>query len=287
MTARPLLWSMGPVVLEQTACWTPEMVTWAVEFQHPAPVDDPRPRLRIVEQTYGEDATKQFEHVQDLAVRVAGAQLTVLADKVVSAQCDMDVLEMRIHIEEFAKTPLISLINPLRGVVTALLPLRFDGLMFHASSAVKDGRGLLFAGVSGQGKTTLSTSLTVARYISDDISLVGRLGTDFPQVLPSPFFGSAGKLGHELGGAFAALALLEQSTDGQTRVARVPRVEAVGQVMRHVVNFSTDAVVHKALLDRVMDLVERVPVVRLERALETPADEVFDLVMDHVSAGDG
>ncbi len=279
---KPLLWSLGPMVLEQTACWTPAMDKWVAQYQHPAPPDDARPRLRIVEQTYGQDPEQQQHQVQDLDVRVDDEQVTIRAADVFEAQCHRKTLDARIHLEEFKNTPLISLINPLRGMVTALLPLEFDGLMFHASSAVKAGRGLLFAGVSGQGKTTLSTSLTQAQYISDDISLVAQLSTDAPRVLPSPFFGSAGKLGHEVGGTFAGLALLEQSTNGQTWIEDLPGREAVAQVMRHVVCFSHDVTLQQALLDRVMDLVAGVKVVRLWRALETPADEVFEQVLAHV-----
>lgn len=49
----------------------------------------------------------------------------------------------------------------------------FDGLLLHASALARpDGRGLVFGGPSGQGKTTMRTRLPGWRALSDDAALV-------------------------------------------------------------------------------------------------------------------
>ena len=49
-----------------------------------------------------------------------------------------------------------------------------DLSVFHAASIVKDGKAILLAGESGEGKTTLTVSLVKRgfRYLSDDLSVI-------------------------------------------------------------------------------------------------------------------
>lgn len=182
-----------------------------------------------------------------------------------------------------SQSPRLTLENALRLLVSSLLPLRHDGLMLHGAAGVLDGSGLVFAGVSTAGKTTLSLGFRKARYISDDISLLNRISTS-PRLLSSPFFGAAGKAGENLESDLRAISILRKAPPGaRTTLQRLHGAKAVAELMPHVVLFGDDRSLMRAALERVSDLVKRVPVFSLSRSLEDPSDEVARLVLEAAS----
>jgi hypothetical protein len=149
--------------------------------------------------------------------------------------------------------------------------------MLHAASAVFQGSGLAFAGLSGAGKTTLASGLVRAQRLSDDLSLVDRLGTT-PRLLPSPFFGRIGSAGADACAPLTAVALLEQGA--LTRITRLPPAEAARRLLRHVVAYDPSSALCSALLSRVAALTKRVPVVAVRRSLADAPDELCRRVLE-------
>src|SRR5688572_7137967 len=74
----------------------------------------------------------------------------------------------------------------------ALIPRR--GLLVHAASLVRDGRGYLFPGVSGAGKTTLARLSADATLLSDELSIVTAAEAG-PRVHGTPFWGELARAG--------------------------------------------------------------------------------------------
>jgi hypothetical protein len=57
-------------------------------------------------------------------------------------------------------------------VIYALLAFRAGGLLFHAAGIVRDGRGYLFCGASGSGKTTVARLSPADQVLNDDLVIL-------------------------------------------------------------------------------------------------------------------
>lgn len=172
--------------------------------------------------------------------------------------------------------------NGLRLWSSLCLPFEHHGLMLHAACAIHQEHGIVLAGHSGAGKSTFALGLHEATYLSDDITLVRDLSTS-PWLLSSPFYGSAGRLGVDQSAPLRAVGVLRQAR--QTSIRRLHSPEAIVQLMRHVVNFTLDASVCRAILEHVVALTERVPIFDVARSLETTSDELCDLLLRAAEEG--
>ena len=153
-----------------------------------------------------------------------------------------------------------SLDSVLRIVHTLVLAGE-GGFLFHAASAVLDGRAFVFAGVSGAGKTTLSRLAPAqATLLSDEISFVRRSGDRYA-AHGTPFAGELARAGDNVSAPLAAIYLLDKgATNAITPMAQA---EALRAMLANVLFFARDGELVRAVLDSAADLVERVPVRRL------------------------
>ncbi len=71
-----------------------------------------------------------------------------------------------------------SFMSALQGAL-GLCASYHDALMLHASSLAIDGRGFVFIGASGAGKTTIASSVAPEAVLSDDGSWCSRMGGRF------------------------------------------------------------------------------------------------------------
>ncbi len=173
--------------------------------------------------------------------------------------------------------PHFTLCNILRAVSSVAYALDHDGLMLHAGCGIFDGRGVVFCGKSGAGKTTISLGMKETTYISDDITLLTDISTA-PTLVGSPFYGSRGVGGAQIDAPLAAIGVLGQSLEG-TDLSRYPPAGLVPELLRHVVCFTTDPVVVGANLERVIALSERVFVANAVRDLRDSADTVVNALL--------
>lgn len=170
--------------------------------------------------------------------------------------------------------------NLLRGVCSLVLPLEMHGLVVHASSVLHQDLGLVFAGLSGAGKSTLAHGMPEGRYVSDDFSMIGRLD-GVPLLLPSPFHGVFSKKGAQREAPLAAICVLTQAP--QTQIRRLSRAEAISGLARHVVSFSQDPELARAMLERLDELTSKVPCFAVTRSLNDTSVEVCDRVLASLS----
>jgi hypothetical protein len=182
----------------------------------------------------------------------------------------LDPVSRRGHIRQSANP--YSLDSVLRIVHTLVLAGE-GGFLFHAASAVVDGRALVFAGVSGAGKTTISR-LAPPRVtlLSDEISFVRRAADGY-LAHGTPFAGELARAGENVSAPLSAIYLLEK--DASNEITPVAHAEALRSVLANVLFFARDGEMVRAVLDAAADLVERVPVRRLRFV---PEASVWDAI---------
>ena len=146
-------------------------------------------------------------------------------------------------------------------IVHTLVLAREGGFLVHASSAIRNGRAFLFAGLSGAGKTTISRLAPPdANVLTDEISYV-RKEADGYVAFGTPFAGDLGKAGDNLKAPLAAIYLLAQGPEN--RVEEVGPAEAARGLLANILFFAEDADLVRAVFRSALEFVERVPVRRL------------------------
>ena len=141
------------------------------------------------------------------------------------------------------------------------------GVLEHFDVTVDDlpaGQAFLFLGLSGAGKSTISTMLAGigATKVSDELVITLRENEGWVAEV-TPFIGSVG-LPHGRRFPLGALNLLIQAPEHHRSPA--PVRSALPQLLRHTVTFGRDVSVKAAVLDLVVELLEAVPCYELEFA---------------------
>src|SRR6202795_5222368 len=131
-----------------------------------------------------------------------------------------------------------SLDSVLRIVHTLLLA-RNGGFLVHASSAVRNGRAFLFAGVSGAGKTTMARLAPPdVTLLTDEISYVSRQKDGY-YAHGTPFAGDLGRLGENMRAPLATVYLLTKGTKNKTKP--VGAAEASRALLENILCFARDS----------------------------------------------
>jgi len=164
-------------------------------------------------------------------------------------------------------------VDTLLRVVHSLLLAPAGGLLLHASGGIREGRGFLFSGVSGAGKTTMArVAPPDVRLLTDEISYVRRTAGGF-RVFGTPFSGELGIQGENVSAPLAAIFLIEHGKENRMRL--VPEPEAARRLMRNTLFFAREARLVDAVFSTVCELAGRVPVFRLEFR---PEPRVWELI---------
>jgi hypothetical protein len=136
------------------------------------------------------------------------------------------------------------------------------GFLLHAASAVKNGTGFVFSGVSGAGKTTISSlAPTDVRLLSDEVSYIVPAESGF-LAYGTPFCGELARNGENTFAPLKCVYLLAHGAGN--RVSKIAAPEAVRLLMRNVLFFAQDESLVRQVFIAVNRLVDAVPVRRLE-----------------------
>ncbi len=164
-------------------------------------------------------------------------------------------------------------VDTLLRIVHSLLLAPAGGLLLHASGGIRGGRGYLFSGVSGAGKTTMARLAPPdVQLLTDEISYLRRENGGF-RVYGTPFAGELGIQGENVSAPLAAVYLLEHGA--QNRLERVAEAEAARRLMRNVLFFAREADLVSQVFSAACALAGSVPVFRLEFA---PDSRVWELI---------
>jgi hypothetical protein len=154
-----------------------------------------------------------------------------------------------------------ALDSVLRILHTVMLAPR-GGFLLHAASAVKNGVAFVFSGVSGAGKTTIS-SLAPAdvHLLTDEVSYIVPSESGF-LAYGTPFCGELARNGEN---TFAPLKCVYLLAHGPANViSEISAPEAVRLLMRNVLFFAQDEALVRLVFQAVNHLVDTVPVRRLQ-----------------------
>jgi hypothetical protein len=153
-----------------------------------------------------------------------------------------------------------SLDSVLRILHTILLA-REGGFLLHASSAIRNGRALLFSGISGAGKTTMARlAPSDAVVLTDEVSYVTRKDSHYFAV-GTPFFGELARAGANERAPIKALYLLAKGPEN--KIEPIAGTEAVRALLRNILFFAREPDFVRMVFDAALDFVARVPVHRL------------------------
>jgi hypothetical protein len=158
--------------------------------------------------------------------------------------------------------------NSLEACVRIALSLalpRAGSLMMHASAVEHDGRALVFTGVSGAGKSTISSLLDRApsRKIGDEIIVLTRPASRWHVFIP-PYLGPFDTTGiaHGASAPLDGIHVLVQAPRHE-RAAMTPTA-ALRELLRHVLVYVAEPRTAEHVLALVADLTRQVPTYRLE-----------------------
>ena len=156
----------------------------------------------------------------------------------------------------------------------ALLLVDHGGFLFHSAGMIRHGRGYLFYGHSGSGKTTVSRlSRGTATLLSDDLVAV-RAHSGVWHAHGTPFWGELGD--HPKTSARAPLrAIFGLVKDRDVRAEPLSAALAVADLVSSVPVTSTEAPVSQRLIGLCADLATRVPCYHLHF---TPDDSFWRVV---------
>ena len=152
-------------------------------------------------------------------------------------------------------------IDAVLRIVHSLVLAGQGGMLVHASSAVRNGRAFLFAGVSGAGKTTISRLAPPdVMLLTDEISYL-RHDRGGYMAYGTPFYGELAKPGDNIRAPLAALYLLAKG-DANT-IEPVAPTEATRALLECILFFAHDPELVGRVFESACELVTRVPVFRL------------------------
>jgi hypothetical protein len=162
---------------------------------------------------------------------------------------------------------------PLDGLILYYLTVIHGDVMIHASGINSNGKGYLFSGVSGKGKTTMAKlwDNRGAKVIHDD-RLIIRKTDDGYTMFNTPVYNDDRPLESALNKIF----LIEHGEDN--KLIPVKGANAVSLVMVNCIQHNWDYNIITGLLESVSFLCDKIPVVKL---YFTPDVSVIDHIVDN------
>jgi hypothetical protein len=175
--------------------------------------------------------------------------------------------------------PSIRVGFPFDEYLMCRLLARQGGFVLHAAAVEYDGMGLLFAGHSGAGKSTISeiAETVGARILSDDRAII-TLQNDDPVLWGTPWHGSHRKGESARAPLRGIFLLVQDQADGL--VPLLP-ARAVGEIFVRLIHPTVDAGETAAVLDSVATVVAKLAVHELHFR---PTPDAFRLAVEYIRA---
>ena len=158
-------------------------------------------------------------------------------------------------------------IDAIARVAGALLYPENDSFLIHGSSILHNGKGYLFTGISGSGKSTIA-GLSGAKVLNDEISLVSIDQTGQVFVQGTPFYGDL-KKGENTKAPLSGFYLLKQ--DEKSFIEELDTLRQQLYLLRNVVFFQTDL----KSFDKIHNLIEKTLAFKPLQALHFRNDNSF------------
>jgi hypothetical protein len=152
-------------------------------------------------------------------------------------------------------------IDSVLRIVHSLVLAQQGGFLLHSASAIRNRKAMLFMGVSGAGKTTIS-SLAPANValLTDEISYV-RPQREKYVAFGTPFTGELARVGENVSAPISAAYLLCKGPEN--RIDAMERGEAARALLANTLFFANDQHLVQAVFDSALHFVGQVPVSKL------------------------
>lgn len=151
-------------------------------------------------------------------------------------------------------------LNSFLRFVYSIILLNEQGFLIHASSLIRNGKGYLFPGKSGAGKTTITKLSQDSKLLTDDISLIKKIDGKF-EAFSTPFWGEL-KLGVE-NTSTPVNDILFPIQDKSNYLEHLSNLEALKMLLVNILFFAEDEVFNKQLFDLSYDFINSVKAYKL------------------------
>lgn len=240
--------------------------------------------VRMLQTRYCGFLAPDAQPIVDLDVEIVPPRIITDEDDIVvrfaSGKWLIERSDLRAELEpELHRGHVVQSANPyaidtVLRIIHSLVLARTGGLLVHAASGVRNGKAFLFSGVSGAGKTTISSLAPPdATLLTDEISYLRR-DDDRYIAYGTPFAGELARPGENVRAPLAALYLLRQGP--QNVIEPIKNIDAVRLLMENVLFFAHDSELVDMVFESACDLVRRVP---LRRLTFFPDSRVWDLIV--------
>ncbi|PYX45770.1 MAG: hypothetical protein DMG83_08810, partial [Acidobacteria bacterium] len=164
-------------------------------------------------------------------------------------------------------------IDSVLRIVHTLIQAPAGGFLLHGASAIRHGRAFLFSGVSGAGKTTISSLAPPdSILLTDEISYVRREGERY-LACGTPFAGELARLGENAVAPIERLFFLAKGPEN--RIEPIETADALRMLLRNILFFADDASLIEMVFRSACDFLGRVPAFRLTFY---PDERVWELI---------
>ncbi len=192
--------------------------------------------------------------------RLLGAGQTLRVERF-DAEGEVDTGELPLS-ARFRVGPSANSLEACVRIAASVALARHGALILHASAIETAGKALVFTGVSGAGKSTISALLDrpPARKIGDELIVLRRDGGRWTVYVP-PYLGPPG-IEHGASAPLDAIHFLVQALH-HARDPMAPAA-AVRELLRHVLIYVAEPRTAEHILGLVADVTSQVPCYRLE-----------------------
>lgn len=156
-------------------------------------------------------------------------------------------------------TNYVNLSNFLR-IIYSLILLEESGFLIHASSLIKNGKGYLFPGKSGAGKTTITRLSPDTTLLTDEVSLIKQVDGEY-KLFGTPFWGELAISGENV--YKNADTIYYPIKDKKNYLKNLSHIESLKMLLPNVLSYTNDNKFSEELLDICHDFISKIPAYEL------------------------
>jgi hypothetical protein len=171
----------------------------------------------------------------------------------------LNLVNQRADLAIGVSTP-VEAVDYFLRVVSAVLIFEAQGMMVHGAGILHEGKGFLFFGHSGSGKTTVSKSSFNDIVLNDDLVVLMPIDQGW-KMYSTPFWNPTQIEPKPVTAPLAAMYRLAQ--DKSVFITAFKPGQALAEIMANIPILTADTRRSKLLMDRCMSLLRNVPTFKL------------------------
>lgn len=137
-------------------------------------------------------------------------------------------------------------------ILYSLILVQEEGFLLHAASVVRHGRGYIFMGRSGAGKSTIAGLSTQYKVLSDEISLIKKVEDQY-LLYSTPFWGEQEIKGSNFYSPIHGIYQLKASPE--TELRKLQTKESLCRLMENILYFAREPFLTKQVFQNCLDFI--------------------------------